>query len=310
MKRFSGTAAAFLLATGAGAVLLSGGSAGAQDAPIAATGGSTVFDVVGEDVFVVPEAVCGMTVEVGGAGGGRSAGQTIGLPDAQSEGGLGGRVTADLEVTPGETLSVVVGGAGGDSAPGEVGGTGGFNGGADGGDLGSAYGGGGGGGMSEVLRGTESLIVAGGGGGAGDGQPDGGTGGDGGEVGTDGADGAGLGTLGEGGASGGNGGAGGAAAFGPGGDGTPGTGGAGGDSLGSGGGGGAGDLGGGGGGGGGEPGAGGGGGGSSSGPAGAVFETGVIAGDGIVTFTYEADPTCTPPVTPAEPIDVAPRFTG
>ncbi len=49
---------------------------------------------------------------------------------------------------------------------------------------------------------------------------------------------------------------------------------------------------------------------TSAGPAGAVFETGVIAGDGMVTFTYEADPTCVPPVVPVDAIDVAPRFTG
>ena len=40
------------------------GAACGGNAPITATGGSVAFDVAGEDVFVVPAAVCGVTVDL------------------------------------------------------------------------------------------------------------------------------------------------------------------------------------------------------------------------------------------------------
>jgi hypothetical protein len=128
--------------------------------------------------------VCAVSVTLRGAEGGTGA-----FPDSSSEavpspsgGGLGGSATTvGLAVTPGETLTVDVGGKGADgegvvptgnaqvnsgvssAAPGD-GGAGGFNGGGNGGDGPSA--GGGGGGATDVRRGDTVLVVAGGGGGS------------------------------------------------------------------------------------------------------------------------------------------------
>ena len=144
--------------------------------------------------FAVPANVCQVTVDAHGAQGGAGA-------EGIHIGGLGGRATASFAVTPGETLGVFVGGAGGDAStdsstgavdvddqgpvveapvvaggPGErviafgdnggIAGAGGFNGGGDGGNTVEDPGGGGGGG-SDVRRGNELLVVAGGGGGGG-----------------------------------------------------------------------------------------------------------------------------------------------
>ena len=110
-----------------------------------------------------------MTVTATGAqgGGGFAAG---------CEGGFGASVTGTLAVTPGETLYVDVGGAGGDSqSVADV--TGGSNGGGAGGSDDHGDGAGGGGGASDVrtlpaaepLSSSDSrLLVAGGGGGGGD----------------------------------------------------------------------------------------------------------------------------------------------
>jgi hypothetical protein len=95
-------------------------------------------------------------------------------------GGNGAKATADLAVTPGETLYIEVGGPGG-TTTGFTGGAGGFNGGRPGGsgfnNGAGFYGGGGGGGASDVRTlpakdGLSSLnsrviIAAGGGGGGG-----------------------------------------------------------------------------------------------------------------------------------------------
>lgn len=205
--------------------------------------------------------------------------QDVGALQA-GDGGLGGHVAAQIEVTPGEALTVTVGGAGGDGAFVEdsaVGGAGGFNGGGDGG---------------------------------GDDDTDG-PGGAGGGPGTDGED-AGD-SVATGGQSGGNGGAEGTGDV-DGSPGSPGTGGAGATALDSGGGGGGGATGGGGGGGNEEPddaGGGGGGGGSGFGPAGAVSENGVQAGDGAVTITYDPEAGgCPVEPEPAAAVPVAPRFAG
>ncbi|PCC67071.1 Glycine rich protein [Nannocystis exedens] len=130
----------------------------------------------GPQVFVVPECVTRLTVELWGAQGGPSRCSTDeihGLPDVQMDGGLGGWLRAELPVRPGEVLLVLVGGRGGiDGAPGW-----------NGGGRGGVWGGGGGGG-SDIRIGGASLIdralVVGGGGGGSCGFPDHGAGGHGG----------------------------------------------------------------------------------------------------------------------------------
>ena len=107
-----------------------------------------------EQTFTVPLGVTSMEVKaVGGRGG-----------DDNGRGGPAARVTGELNVTPGETLYVEVGGTGGEGSEYN---SGGFNGGGSGG--------GGGGGASDVrtsprssgLSPDDRLLVAGGGGGGG-----------------------------------------------------------------------------------------------------------------------------------------------
>jgi hypothetical protein len=225
--------------------------------------------------WVVPAGVTQVTAVAYGAAGGPGS-----LPGAS---GLGGSATATLSVTPGETLQINVGGAGGSGA--------GFNGGGAGADPAV-----GGGGASDVRRGGTSLahrvLVAGGGGADGDSPGADPAGGDGGGLsGTPGEDGGGGGTQ-EGPGDGGPGGGcdagdpGEAGALGQGGAGV--TGGGGGYYGGGGGGscvildtGGV---------------TYGGGGGSGFGPAGVAFETGVRSGHGAVSISYVL-PTVT--ITPA-----------
>jgi hypothetical protein len=112
-----------------------------------------------EQEFKVPAGVTSVEVVAIGAGGGE--------PSAVSPSGRGAVVSGTLVVTPGETLYVEVGGAGGES-------NGGFNGGGNGGES-SGDAGGGGGGASDVRTESSSaastlasrLIVAAGGGGSG-----------------------------------------------------------------------------------------------------------------------------------------------
>jgi hypothetical protein len=336
------------------AILGIGGAATALTiSPADAAPVTETFDVPGALDFTVPEGVCALTVEAFGAEGGVGSDGNIA--------GLGGHATATIPVTPGETLVVTVGGAGGDATTGSKGGgtagPGGFNGGADGGGEGNSDPGGGGGGASDVRQGgsdlTDRVVVAGGGGGSGGDtaeddspteglSPTRGSGGAGG--GTEGTPGEDSG-FGAGGGGGGTQAAGGAAGVpddtsvagslgegGQGGDGNIGNdaGGGGGGGY-YGGGGGAGDFGivtaptddaapvdvdaiveGGGG----TSDAGGGGGGSGFGPAGVSYETGVQAGDGVVTITYDAEgETCGPDVlpddtTPPPVIAGRPVFTG
>lgn len=126
--------------------------------PLASQASSQTFNTDGS--FVVPAGVTSVHVVVAGGGGGRGRDATT---DAvNSLGGFGGVATADITVTPGATLSMLVGGKGGDCLTLGTGGTGGTNGGAAGGGVG-----GGGGGRSEVSNGATQLVVAGGGGGAG-----------------------------------------------------------------------------------------------------------------------------------------------
>lgn len=235
----------------------------AQTSPMTATFNYTG----GSQDFIVPNGVCEVSIDAYGAEGGQFGGAIVA--------GLGGRAIATLPVTPGETLTVFVGGTGLAQA-------GGFNGGGNGGTgTGNASFGAGGGGASDIRQGGAGLanraIVAGGGGGRSNGSAEGGDGG--GTVGV-----TGTGTLPGGGGTQASGGS----TAGNGTSGASGQGGDGGDDLTiAGGGGGGGYFGGGGGSG--DPAssnAGGGGGGSGFGPAGTVFDTGVQSGPGIVSITY------------------------
>jgi hypothetical protein len=276
------------------------------------------FTAPGTAPFVVPASVCHVSVDAIGAQGGIDAGGAL-------PGGLGGEADATIPVTPGETLQVTVGGAGGQGVTG-VGGSGGSPDGAAGG--GGAAGGSGGGGSSSVQQGGNRVVIAGGGGGSAFGFFPSGT-----IPNTDPiAGGAGGGVAGQPGqtggfASSGGGGGGGtqatAGGFGAGGNANPGdtgipTGdGVGGSGFLGGGGGGGGLFGGGGGGGGGISLAGfnggGGGGGSGFTPNGTGLIVGVDAhnnGNGTVTLTFAADPSCVPTSPAATTLVVAPRFTG
>jgi hypothetical protein len=314
-----GTALGAVVALTAGAMLLAGG------APSGAAPQSQTFTFTGApELFAVPAGVHAITVDAFGASGGAGV---------DTLGGLGGRATAVVCVTPGETLQVNVGGVGGDgvesdavsqgdseSTPSEdvgalVVSAGGFNGGGASGDGSTP--GGGGGGASDVRRGPygleDRLIVAGGGGGGGgaDNEAEGDGGAGGGLEGTPGEDSVafepGSESIGGGGGTQTTGGAGGTndataedGAFGVGGAGGEGdeqndTGGGGGGGW-YGGGGGGGDVG--------EDGddGAGGGGGSGFGPTGVVFETGVSDGDGELTISWDPD---------ADPGDcLVVRFTG
>jgi hypothetical protein len=123
----------------------------------------------GEQTFVVPSGVHFLQVHLAGGHGGNGGGN----------GGAAAEVLGGLEVQPGETLYVEVGGNG--ETAGE-GGAGGFNGGGNGGGAGA----GGGGGASDIrlvprlgFLSLESrlIVAAGGGGGAGSGENAGGAGG-------------------------------------------------------------------------------------------------------------------------------------
>ncbi len=105
------------------------------------------FNTQGAETFVVPTGVTSISVKVWGAGGGGGGGGSTG---AGGNGAGGGYVTANVPVTPGETLSVYVGGGG--------------NGGNNVSNTGS---GGGGGGYTSIYRGSTPLVIAAGGGGGG-----------------------------------------------------------------------------------------------------------------------------------------------
>lgn len=128
-----------------------GGGAGQQD--FAFTGG--------EQQFVVPPGVTSVHIAAFGAQGG-DAQNNVAFCGASDVPGLGGHAEGDLSVTPGEVLSIYVGGAGGaGNAPG-------FNGG--GGSCADATTCSSGGGASDVRQGgntiNDRVLVAGAGGGA------------------------------------------------------------------------------------------------------------------------------------------------
>jgi hypothetical protein len=106
---------------------------------------SMTFDFTGAaQFFTVPSGITSLHVDVQGA---RGSGRTALKP-------WGGRVQAILPVSPGELLTIVVGGSG-------------FNGGFNGGGKAGANGVGTGGGASDIRRGATRVIVAGGSGGSG-----------------------------------------------------------------------------------------------------------------------------------------------
>ncbi len=210
----------------------------------------------GNQTFVVPACVNSITVQAWGAGGASGGGDTY----SGSEGGGGAYSTSVLSVTPGSSLTIIVGGGGvqgGACQAGSGAGAGGFglgNGGSGGnpGTSGCSGPGGGGGGGTGIMNGASILIVAGGGGGGGGGGNNGGgsQGGGGGQAGISGGSSAANGILGQsgstvglngsnaGGADGAGGGGGGGGLVGGGGGHTPptdngGSGGAGGTSLGT-----------------------------------------------------------------------------
>jgi hypothetical protein len=126
-----------------------------------------------EQTFVVPAGVRRMRVVVAGASGGAGSSADLGQPGG---GGVGGVAVADLVVTPGRRLYVLVGGIGRTFGSG---GDGGFNGGGRGG-VGRS-GGGGGGGASDLRTcsiadrtcatlASRLIVAAGGGGGGGGGS--------------------------------------------------------------------------------------------------------------------------------------------
>jgi Glycine rich protein len=123
----------------------------------------------GEQTFAVSSGVHNLRVRLAGGSGGEGGGL----------GGRGAEVSGNLEVTPGQTLYVEVGGNGESSVEGSAGG---FNGGSLGG-----IGAGGGGGASDIRLSPRSeglavdtrlIVAAGGGGGGGEGETAGGAGGD------------------------------------------------------------------------------------------------------------------------------------
>lgn len=144
------------------------------------TAQTTTFNYTGAmQTYVVPAGVTSLDIDMSGARGG------YGTSSVNSGGpnipGFGGRVQTTLDVTPGQTLYIYVGGVGSDGVGGSVFNAGGFNGGGDGYRWASA-----GGGASDIRIGGTTLndrvIVAGGGGGYGDNSFSGDFGGNGGDL--------------------------------------------------------------------------------------------------------------------------------
>ena len=117
----------------------------------------------GPQTYTVPTGVTALAVDMAGANGGRRSASSPGSGQGQ---GLGGRVQATLAVTPGQVLTIIVGGAG-------TANTAGFGGSGGGGAAyGPSGGPGGGGGASDISTGggtnpSDRVLVAGGGGGGG-----------------------------------------------------------------------------------------------------------------------------------------------
>jgi len=130
-----------------------------------------------EEIWVVPEGVEQVLVDAYGAQGGHGSGTEY----LMNTGGRGAHVRALMDVQPGDTLYIRVGGKGQDAQNGTIA-LGGWNGGGNGG-LDSEFadnGGAGGGGATDVRIGgshiLQRVLVAAGGGGAAKGAPGGGGG--------------------------------------------------------------------------------------------------------------------------------------
>lgn len=122
------------------------------------TGSQTFNYTGGSQTYTVPAGVTSISVTLNGAGGG-SGGQG-------NTASTGGQTTGTMSVTPGQVLTIYVGGAGGNGSGTGTGGTAGYNGGGAGGGANSGLpAGGGGGGSSMIKSGTTLLAAAGGGGG-------------------------------------------------------------------------------------------------------------------------------------------------
>ncbi len=137
---------------------------------------SISFNYTGNiQTWTVPNGVCWIKIKAWGAGGG--GGASIADGSIGGRGGGGGYVEKFLKVTPGDVLTIYVGGGGtgGKTSAGGGGGAGGwgYGNGGNGGNAGStgwSGAGGGGGGASAILHnGNLVLIAAGGGGGGGNG---------------------------------------------------------------------------------------------------------------------------------------------
>jgi hypothetical protein len=141
--------------------------------------------------YTVPSdgSVCSVTLSLAGADGGDGRG---GFTESGGIGGSGGRITATLDVEPGQILVISVGGAGhdggivaGDGTPGD--GAGGSGGGGAGGQGEIVSAGGGGASFARYSTQVDTVsLAAGGGGGGGFSQGPGGDGGVGQAAGTDG----------------------------------------------------------------------------------------------------------------------------
>jgi hypothetical protein len=118
--------------------------------------------------FVVPQNITLLYIDVIGASGGNEI-----VSDAIYKGGVGGRVKANIKVTPGKTLYLIVGGHGADRISQSINQvlSGGYNGGGSSSGLSN---GAGGGGASDIRLNDQSgatgdymsrIVVAGGGGG-------------------------------------------------------------------------------------------------------------------------------------------------
>lgn len=125
------------------------------------------FGYTGEvQEFVVPDNVFALNFTIVGASGGHSSVDT--QVQMQQIPGEGGSVSGKIDVLPGQTIYVYVGGQGGNSTN-AIGGMGGYNGGGFG-NFATSFAGGGGGGATDIrLEGTaltDRIAVAGGGGGS------------------------------------------------------------------------------------------------------------------------------------------------
>ena len=125
-----------------------------EQQPVPVAGSMTFIYTGGDQTYTVPAGVTSLSVTLRGAGGGPNAG------GASGSGGAGGLVSGRLAVTPGETLTLVVGQAGRQDTPGGT-----YGGGASGGTQQSQYGGSGGG-RTAIRRAGNDIVVAGGGGGS------------------------------------------------------------------------------------------------------------------------------------------------